>query len=316
MPGKTLTLRTIRANDTAQVPPRLGIRIVAVFAVLQVLLLLVLSLLFPVAARAAGVRAEVSTSTSGGHARFVFRFAEETETEVRLNNGILIIAFKRPVDVSVDRIAIGAPTYVNAARRDPDGLAVRLALGLKVSVNTMVAGERLFIDLLPEGWVGLPPGLPQEVVDELTKRARDAEKTERQRRSVAVQRQTPPIRLRVGTQPTFTRYVFELPELVPVSVDRTKEKLSLTFQAPLRFDLADAQSALPPTVASIDAQAGEDNVSVRFDFADGPDIRTFREDSNFIVDVMAVEAKKPPEESGLAAAPEPVPLPAAGPPAP
>src|SRR5712691_4173500 len=271
MAGKSLNLRAIRAHDEAQVPPRLGLRILAVFLVLEALLLLALSLIFPLSAAAAPVKAEVSVSTSAGFARFVFRFADETEADIRLNNGIMVIAFKRPVDVSVDRLTVGAPDYVNAARRDPDGMAVRVALGRKVTANSMAAGERLFVDLLPEGWVGLPPSLPQEVVDDLARRAREAEKKERQRRQLAQQSQQPLIRLCVGTQPTFTRYVFELPELTPVTIDRAKDRLTVLFDAPLRFDLAEAQAALPPSVAAIEARPGEDNTSVRFEFADGPD---------------------------------------------
>src|SRR6266571_109321 len=178
MAGKSLTLRAIRAHDDAQVPPRLGLRIFAVFVVLEALLLIALALIFPLRADAAPAKAEVSVSTSAGFGRLVFRFAEETETDIRLTNGILVITFKRPVEISVDRITIGAPDYVNAARRDPDGTAVRMALARKVTVNSMVAGERLFVDLLPDGWVGLPPGLPQEVVDELARRAHEAEKNE------------------------------------------------------------------------------------------------------------------------------------------
>ena len=81
-----------------------------------------------------------------------------------------------------------ASGYVNAARRDPDGAAVRLALNRKVTVNTMAAGEKLFVDLLPEGWTGLPPGLPQEVVEELARRAREAEKKARAQQRVSQQR--------------------------------------------------------------------------------------------------------------------------------
>src|SRR4029077_15744656 len=127
------------------------------------------------------------------------------------NNGILIIAFKQAVDVSVDRIPVGAPSYVGAARVDPDGSAVRLALNRKVTVNTMAAGEKLFVDLLPEGWTGLPPGLPQEVVEELARRAGGAGKKMRAQQQVARQRVLPPVRVRVGVQPTFTRYTFGLP---------------------------------------------------------------------------------------------------------
>jgi tetratricopeptide (TPR) repeat protein len=296
MAGKSLNLRAIRAHGEAQVPPRLGLRIVAVFLALEALLLLALSLIFAPGARAETAKAELSVSTSAGFARFVFHFTEDSDAEINLSNGILVIAFKKPVDVSVDRIAVGAPDYVNAARRDPDGKAVRLALGRKVTVNSMMAGDWLFVDLLPEGWVGLPPGLPQEVVDELARRARAAERQERQRRPPVEPPPPPLIRVRVGTQPTFTRYVFGLPQPTAVTTDRAKDRLIVLFDAPLRFDLADAQSALPPGVAAIAARPGAGKTAVQFDFIDAPDVRTLREDNNFIVDVLTVEPKDVPAE--------------------
>src|ERR1041384_7797121 len=99
MAGKSITLRALRAREDAQVPPRLGLRILAVFVVLQLLLLAAIMLLFPSAAGAAPVSGEVAVSTKDGYLRLVFTMAEETDAEVRLNNGILIIAFKQPVDI-------------------------------------------------------------------------------------------------------------------------------------------------------------------------------------------------------------------------
>ena len=228
--AKAVTLRALREREAAQVPPRLGVRIVAVFVVLQILLLAALMILFPAKAGAAPVKGDIAVNTAGGYARMVFTLAEETEAEVRLANGIVIIAFKQAVDVPVDRIPMQAPGYVNAARRDPDGGAVRLALSRKVTVNTMAAGEKLFVDLLPEGWSGLPPGLPQEVVEDLARRAREAEKKARAQQRHTRQRTLPPVRVRVGTQPTFTRYTFGLPALIAVSSERNdKNKLMLIF---------------------------------------------------------------------------------------
>src|SRR3984893_5223846 len=296
MAGNSLNLRAMRAHGEAQVPPRLGLRIVAVFLALQALLLLVLSLIFAPSARAEPAKSELTVSTSAGFARFVFHFTEDSDAEINLNNGILGIAVKEPIDLSVDRIAVGAPDYVNAARRDPDGKAVRLALGRKVTVNSMMAGDRLFVDLLPEGWVGLPPGLPQEVVDDLARRARAAERLERQRRPPADPPLLPLIRVRVGPQPTFTRYVFGLPQATAVTTDRAKDRLIVLFDAPLRFDLADAQTAPPAGVATIAARPGAGKTAVQFDFTNSPDVRTFREDNNFIVDVLAAEPKDVPAE--------------------
>jgi tetratricopeptide (TPR) repeat protein len=310
MAGKSITLKALRASAEAQVPPRLGVRIVAVFALLQLLLLLLLLLLYPTSAGATPLQGEVAVSTANGYARLVFTLAEETDAEVRLANGIVIIQFRKAVDISVDPIPLAASSYVGAARRDPDGTGVRLALNRKVTVNTMAAGEKLFVDLLPEGWTGLPPGLPQEVVEELAKRAREAEKKARQQLRVTQQRALPPVRVRVGVQPTFMRYTFALPQLIAVSTERADERVSFTFDAPLKFDLADVQAALPPMVASIDAQAGNENVSVRFEFIGKVDVRTFREDNNYVVDLLpiaprteaAAEPDKPKELSPLASA--------------
>jgi len=88
MAGKSITLKALRAREDAQVPPRLGLRIVAVFVLIQLLLMAALLVFFPTAARAAPVRGEVSVSTRDGYARLVFTLSEETEADVRLNNGI------------------------------------------------------------------------------------------------------------------------------------------------------------------------------------------------------------------------------------
>ena len=93
----------------------------------------------------------------------------------------------------------------------------------------------------PKRWTGPPPGLPREVVEDLARRTREAERMNRQQVQLAQNRKSTPVRVRVSKQPTFTRYVFELPELTGVSTDRGKDKLTLVFAAPLRFDLADAK---------------------------------------------------------------------------
>src|SRR5947209_2317412 len=290
MAGKLITFKTLRARADAQVPPRLGVRIVAVFVALQLLLLLLLLLLYPSVAGAA-VQGEVAVSSRDGYARLVFTLSEETDAEVRLNNGILIIAFKHPVEMAVGRIPESAASYVGAARRDPDGAAVRLALRRKVTINTMAAGEKLFVDLLPEGWTGLPPSLPQGVVEELARRARDAEKRVRQQLVAKEQRALPPVRVRVGVQPTFTRYTFPLPGLIGVSTKRADDQMDFTFEAPIKFDLADVQAVLPPTVSGVEVHSGVDNVAVRFEFVGKVDVRTFREDNNYFVDIVPMNGR-------------------------
>ena len=240
-------------------------------------------------AAAQNAKADVTVNTSGGYARVVFNFTQDVETDVRMSNAVLIITFKRPVDVGVDRIA-SSNDYFSAARRDPDGRGVRIALNRKVRVNSMVAGERLFVDLLPESWTGPTPPLPQEVVEDLSRRMREAERRSRQQQAVERERVVPTQRVRVSRLPTFTRYIFELPELLAVKADRGKDKLKLTFGAPLKFDLADTKSTQPQLVRSLDGDTGETTTSVAFVFVDTVDVRTFREDNNYVVDVMQADS--------------------------
>src|SRR5262249_5601053 len=114
----------------------------------------------------------------------------------------------------------------------------------------------------------------------------------RQQRTLARPKQAAPIRVRAVAQPTFTRYVFELPELIGVAADNGKDWLTLTFDAPLRFDLADVKATLPAAIKSVDSQAEQDSVGVRFPFAKRVEVRTSREDNSYVGDVPPGDAKQ------------------------
>src|SRR5262249_4026113 len=177
-----------------------------------------------------------------------------------------------------------------------------------VRISSMMAAERLFIDLLPDTWTAEPPALPQEVVEELAKRAREAERKQREHNLMMRARQIPLTPVRVALQPTFTRYVFELPELIAVTTERGKDKLTLMFDKMMKFDLAAAKSPLPPPVEAIDTATGEQTTSVTFAFIGKVDIRSFREDNNFVVDILTLDAARPSNPPEL--------IPRAGPPRP
>ena len=196
------------------------------------------------------VKATLAATVNGGFARLVFDMSEYDDASVRVANNVLVITFERPIDVSVDRLVSQIPDYVGAARRDPDGKGIRVALSQQVKVNATAAAEKYFIDLLPASWSGQPPSLPPEVIADLARRAREADRLERkERQAVAQQRATAePVRVHAATQPTFTRYIFAVPANTAVSADRTKERLTLTFDAPIKFDLADVAAALPRAI--------------------------------------------------------------------
>lgn len=239
------------------------------------------------------VRGEATLVNGGGYARLSVRLEEDVESEVVTAGQILVIRFKRPVAVSMDKVADSLPDYVGSARRDPDGQAVRLALSRRVSVNTMVAGERLFVDLLPDSWTGAPPALPADVVKELAERARVAERALRERQLAAELKKRPPIRVRAAVQPTFVRFTFELPDGSGVSSTLNAQKLSLLFNSAFNFDLADAKISAPSNISSIDQKIEGDTSTVELTVVGNVDVHTFREEKNYVVDIGFQQSEKP-----------------------
>lgn len=237
------------------------------------------------------VETELAASLENGFARIVFAFPEEIKAEVQLANNVLVIRFAKPVRVPIDRVQSQFKDFVQAARADPDGNAVRIAFAQKITVNTMEAGEKLFVDLLPESWTGLPPGLPQEVVDDLAKRAREAE---RKARLDQVQpRIWQPVKLRFAEAPGFSRFAFSMSEPVSVTAKQDGQEFTITFNAPVKIDFGDVRASLPPSVASIDADYSEGTAIVRLVMAPNATLRHFRESNAFIADVTPGAPEKP-----------------------
>src|SRR5437868_1988361 len=79
------------------------------------------------------IKGEATFAVADGYARLVFKLAGDVGTEVTTAGSILIIRFNRPVDIPVEKLSEAAPDYVSAARRDPDGSAIRLSLLRRVT---------------------------------------------------------------------------------------------------------------------------------------------------------------------------------------
>src|SRR4051812_5289601 len=277
-----------RARDSLRLVPRsLTISSIAAFGAF------LLISIFSGICHAQPVQGEAAFSAADGYARLVLKLDEDIDSDVSVAGSIVVIRFKRPVDIAVDKLSDAVPAYVGSARRDPDGTAIRLSLARKVSVNAMSAGERLFVDLLPDNWSGSPPGLPPEVVRELSERARAAERALRAQRAVEAAKKRAPVRVRASVQPTFVRFVFELPEGGSVSSALGEQKLALMFNSALNFDLADARLAAPSNVASINQKIEGETSVVEVALIGEVDVHSFREDKSYIVDIGFQQSDKP-----------------------
>ncbi|MGH7880244.1 MAG: hypothetical protein ACREQD_12220, partial [Candidatus Binataceae bacterium] len=133
--------------------------------------------------------------------------------------------------------------------------------------------------------------------------------------------------MRVGNQPTFTRYVFEMPDGTAVVPDNADGKLVLKFDQAIKWDLADATADLPATLTSVEAELDDNSVAVTFTLNGTPKVHTFREDRSIVVDIsrdgaapkqvskpsLAKEAAAKPGDKPAIERPETVPAKDAGP---
>ena len=263
----------------------------------SILLALVLSVLPAIAAD----KAQLIATEEQGFGRLILSFPgrlDLPEYKVRYDNNVLAIEFTDPISVPLPDISSSMPGYATIARTDPDDRGIRIGLRNSVTVNRMEAGEQLYIDLLPTGWQGLPPSLPEAVVAELADRAkRAAEVAEQQRKAAEAEALQPVATLRVGRNPTFFRVQFDWTAETKARFRVGAEGADITFDWPVSIDLYDLKSDLPPQIKGVTNVVGASGSQVKFALAEGVVPRFYEQSpTQFVIDVDLV-----PEE-GIAAA--------------
>ncbi|MBN9671393.1 hypothetical protein [Roseibium aggregatum] len=232
---------------------------------------------------------DLSVSQEEGYGRMVLTFKDRTLLPVFdavITGGVLRISFEEPIDINVDDVPLDLTDYIAIARRDPDGSAIRFALKGQYQINTLEAGEKLFVDILPMSWTGLPPGLPDDVVRELAKRAEAAMRKVRALEQARLKVQEgPEVSLHVGEHPTFTRLVFDWSVNFDTAFVRENDIIKVTFSHPAQLDVSHLRAHLPQGV--IDATAFLDKGKLKFLMRVEPsvDIRAFREEKTYVIDV-------------------------------
>lgn len=219
-----------------------------------------------------------------GFGRLAFTFDEPVTTRARVSNGVLVVGFSQPVKVDPSRISRELPAYVSLARVDPDGRGLRFALAKTYRANLLEAGDRAFIDLLPENWVGQLPGLPPEVLAELTKRLRLAESRARDT-ARAPAPEPKPLGFRSVRLPTLDRLMFNAPAEAQLTPRLDNGQLTLAFDQPLQLEAGKIRSLLPAgfTLESSGNEGG--GTTLVFSVPKERELRSFREDHGWTVDL-------------------------------
>ncbi|UYO00666.1 MAG: hypothetical protein KIT02_05485 [Devosia sp.] len=213
----------------------------------------------------------------------------------RIENGILSIQFAEPVNVTLPDVATVMPDYLSVARVDADGRGLRFGLRSSYTFNRTDAGEKLFIDLLPEGWQGMPPSLPQDVVDFLAERARqEALRAEREAKARLAAELDPKVTVRVGRNATFLRLQFDWSVPTEAEFLQTGNLGVAKFEWPTGLDLADLVANLPAEVVSVETGTSPDGAVASFLFADNVTPRFYEVTPNaYILDIDLAGAGLP-----------------------
>jgi plasmid stability protein len=234
----------------------------------------------------AQITAQVSAKDQNGYGRIVFRFFKLPPYRVRISDGVLIMSFDDTINLSVDEFMKPLGAYFTAGRMDPSGKSIRFALSKKINLNTIVAGDRLFVDLLPVPWVGLPPSLPQKVIDELSAKSRMEEEQKRKlARREAFKNSKKILKVRVGRYPTFSRLVFDWTEKVGVKVARNGDTLKIQFDKLIRSDITRLKVDPPKFITGAKSKLTDNGLVVDVMLGMDTSIRAFREGLAYVVDV-------------------------------
>jgi tetratricopeptide (TPR) repeat protein len=255
---------------------------------------------------AQGAPATVKGAEERNFGRILLTLPKSQKVTARVANGVLVVSFTDPVAVSAERIVREMPSYVSVARVDPDGRGLRLALVGTFEPNVMEAGERVFIDLIPANWQGVLPGLPQEVVNEMAERLRRAETIARDLVRTREPTQARQIEVRAASLPTLSRLIFDVPPTINVDAEVEGRKVDIAIRGPVTLEAARLRALLPKGLAleSSEAVNGALRIALRFD--DGLQVKTFREEDGFVLDLINPQrAAGSPEAAAQVAAQPP-----------
>lgn len=250
---------------------------------------LLLFFIFSMMSPALSVPTNISVNNADGFGRMVLTFEGENlvpSFSSSSNNNVLVLTFDEAIESNIDGVAVTLRDYVGVARRDPDGRGLRFSLTRGTRVNVQEAGEKLFVDFLPKGWVGLAPSLPEDVVRALAERAERAFKAARAAEEAGRPGALRPrVELQVGRHPTFTRFSFGWNTSYNAAFVRDGKSVAISFDSYAPLDVSALEANLPPGLDHVEGLRIDDNLNVILTVADEANIRAFRDGDVYVVDL-------------------------------
>ncbi len=236
------------------------------------------------------LQADLYAEKIDNYARLIINFKERydlPEYSLRSENNILILKFTEPVNFTSPNVSEILDQFIIASRTDPDKMGIRFALRKDFLINKMEAGEQLFIDILPADWQGALPGLPEEVVEKLALRTKEALKlAEQKQKEKFIRENNPTAILHVGKHPSFVRLLVDWSIDVEAEFSFREQEGILSFDWPVPIDLYQLNIDLPKEIISVRNEVDVEGSKIFIEFAKGVKPRFFTNSKRqYIIDV-------------------------------
>ena len=231
-----------------------------------------------VASQKASLRG-VNMTTFG---RIIFDFEVLPKYEVKSSPGMIMITFDQSLTMQLDNIGLELPIFVSGARLDPDRKVLRIITLQKLTTNLTDVAEDLYLDLLPETWKGPPPGLPVDVIADLSRRARVAE-LELRRSNVQSRAE---IVVQSGSTSTLSRLSLFAGGVLPSRLTNEGRKVELVYEGLFKLDLGKLRTLLPRGFSRADVLTSEKSLTITIEVNEGLTVKTGIEDGSQVLDIQ------------------------------
>ena len=209
---------------------------------------------------------------TAGYGRMVATWSDGSEAGpdiiARLSGPVLILRFEEPVELDLEAIKEGLPSYIAVARMSEDGREARIALAREYRIHESSSIDRTAIDLVPEAFSGDPPDIVSPLVA-VRQRAAEAAAAAAEAARLANIPAPLDVQLRTSQTAGLSTLTFHWPDRIDYRIEDTPEGLRVTFARRGNLDLAPTRVDPPLGLIGIDATNTEDELVVDLDLASG-----------------------------------------------
>lgn len=248
----------------------------------------------------AATKLQTNFTEEEGYGRLIFDWPGQMPAyKADLRAGVLVLQFDEPFTLDLDDFMRRMPRYVALARQDADLKTLRVALKAEFTERTQVAEDKLYLDLLPETWVGSPPSLPADVLarmaaaEDLKKEAALEAAQAKQAGVVTPIADVPKLKVRVGRHEGFTRIVFDWNLPVLYALVQKDGQATLTFDRNAKVDLAPLRVDAPPYLETIKSIEQDGHLAVILTLPKDVKVADFREDLGIVLDLKPNTPSRP-----------------------